>query len=144
MRLDQPGPIAEVAQRLGRPPTYVDEDGFSREILDAAIHPETDQLAWVEESRKEAPGRVAVTIKIHVRDTDGAERACDIKSYNPFFGCHVGPLFWHGDAAYLIYREKHRTYACRLDASWPPKFHEVDDGWLEETDPVRILKLLSG
>lgn len=72
---------------------------------------------------------VNVSIKIHLRDSQGNDQAVDIKSYNPFFGCDIGFFEWVDDIALLIYAEKHRTYICAFGPNWPPQFVEIEDRW---------------
>ena len=123
--------LAEVADRLGRKTSpVIGDDGYECEIFAAALNPNSSSFAYVE-SRSKANGQFFdVTIKIHVYDSNGVERKCDIESYNPYFGCGVYYFRWIDDAAILIYNEKHKTYATRLDELWPPKFIEINYRWV--------------
>jgi hypothetical protein len=106
------------------------DDGYECEIFAAAINPTSSSFAYVESRSKEIGDFIDVTIKIHVHDSGGTERTCDIESYNPYFGCGVAYFRWLNDSAILIYTEKHRTYATRLGESWPPTFTEIKYKWV--------------
>ena len=126
------GAIEQAAPLLGREPFYIDRRGYECELIGAAIHPTSNQIAYVESRAKKRwwSSLIDVSIKIHLRDPDECERSVDIKSYNPFFGCDIGFFQWVDDIALLIYTEKHRTYICSFGSSWPPEFVELDDYWV--------------
>lgn len=129
---DEPdlGAIANAAHALRRDPYITDPDGFDYDILAAAMHPDGSQLTYIEQQSKPGQRGVDVTIKIHHVAEDGKHRSEDIKSYNPFFGCHVRYFQWHGDSVVLIYREKHHTYATTYGRNWPPCFRAIGDRWI--------------
>ena len=125
-------PIEQAAVLLGREPFYVDRSGYECELIGAAIHPATNCIAYVESRARKRwwSAMVDISIKVHLRDTDGQDKSTDIQSYNPFFGCDVGFFEWIDDTAILIYTEKHDTYACAIGPDWPPRFVEIEDRWI--------------
>lgn len=122
--------ILSMAIALHRHPYITDNDGYDCDLLAAAFHPEDSQVTYVEQRSRTVQRGVDVTIKIHHTATDGTTRAQDIESYNPFFGCNIRYLRWHGDSALLIYREKHHTYAASYGRLWPPIFRPIGDRWI--------------
>ena len=122
--------VWRAACALHRDPYITDRDGYDCDILAAALHPDGSQLTYIEQRSKPGPSSVDVTIKIHHVSNDGDNRSEDIKSYNPFFGCNVRYLRWHGDSALLIYREKRHTYAATYGRAWPPNFRPLGDRWI--------------
>ena len=124
--------IEHAAPILGREPFFVDKRGYECELIGAAVHPSTDRVAYVESRSKKRwwSSMADISIKIHLRNSDDSERAVDIKSYNPFFGCDIGFFQWVDDTALLIYAEKHNTYICAIGARWPPQFVEIEDRWI--------------
>lgn len=117
------------AQTLQRDPYITDGDGYFCDILAAAVHPD-GRLAYVEQRAKRESRHVDITIKIHLTGVNGEHRSADIRSYNPYSGCHVRFFQWHADTVVLIYREKHRTYAAGFGMNWPPQYHEIADRWI--------------
>jgi hypothetical protein len=115
--------------------------------LIAAAISETNRLAYVESRAKDvgphpygAGGRkIDISIRIHLTEVDGKDRAVDIESYNPFFGCDVRFFEWVGDTVVLIYREKHWTFACRFGDVWPPRFVKIEDDWLLRNDQLAYI-----
>ena len=124
------GAIQAVAAELGRKAFFVDQEGYECEIIAAAIHEPSGQIVYVETRAKEKGSYVDISIKIHLRQPDGSERSVDIESYNPFFGCDVRFIQWVDDVALIVYREKHRTYACAFGSEQDPKFVEAADSWM--------------
>ena len=124
--------IEHAAPLLGREPFLVDKRGYECELIGAAVHSPTNRVAYLESRAKKRwwSSMVDISIKIHLRDPDGNDRAVHIKSYNPFFGCDIGFFQWVDDTALLIYTEKHRTYICVFGDEWPPKFVEIEDYWI--------------
>lgn len=122
--------ISRVAHALHRDPYITDRDGFDCDILAGAMHPDGSQFTYIEQRSKSGPHAVDVTIKIHHVTDIGSNRSEDIKSYNPFFGCNVRYLQWHGDSVVMVYREKHHTYAATYGRNWPPVFHPIGDRWI--------------
>ena len=125
-----PEQIVLAASLLGRDPFFEDDTGFECEIIAAAVHPNGKRIVYVESRAKEGAQFVDIAIKIHYVDGDGHDRAVDIESYNPFFGCDVGLIEWFNDeVALLVYREKHWTFVYRIGDKWPPKFKKIEDRW---------------
>ncbi len=122
--------VLSAAQALNRVPYITDRAGYDCDILAAAMHPDGSQFTYIEQRSKPEPGRVDVTIKIHHVTNEDDNRSEDIKSYNPFFGCNVRYLRWHGDSALLVYREKSHTYAATYGRVWPPDFRPLGDRWI--------------
>ena len=59
-----------------------------------------------------------------------------VETYNPFYGCRVGYLAWHGDRVVIVYREKHHTYACSLGADGTRQVIQIADQWLVVGDQL--------
>lgn len=129
--------VLAAAQHLGRDVRHVDMYGFQREII-AATEPTAGRpLAYVEsQAREKYPGGVEVYFYLIIRETDGAVRGTELESYNPFFGCEVGYLEWCQDCIILIYREKHRTYVCRVDPKNRTAFVAIGDDWVVEAEVI--------
>jgi hypothetical protein len=131
-----PKQLETAAALLGCPVAFVDGNGYECEIIGAALHPSGD-LAYVESRAKDVgfnrfganQRHIDISIRVHLRDRSGNHREVDIESYNPFFGCDVRFFSWIEDAAVLIYREKHWTFACRFGDIWPPRFVKIEDNW---------------
>jgi len=123
----------KVASLMGRQSFFVDDQGYECEIIGAAINP-AGSVAYVESRAKEAgvdqfnQKHIDISIKVHL--DDGNHRSIDIESYNPYFGCDVRLFEWISESFILIYREKHKTYACRFGDLWPPLFVAIEDRWL--------------
>ena len=124
--------LERVAKLLKRQPSFIDKRGYKCELLGAAIHPTSNELAYVESRAKKRwwTPMIDISIKIHLRDRTERDSATDIKSYNPFFGCDIGFFEWIDDTALLIYTEKHHTYICAFGKTWPPRFVEIEDRWV--------------
>lgn len=139
---EDPNPemIARAANLLGREPFFVDDQGFERELIAAAVHPAGQRIAYVESRAKVERQFVDITIKIHYVDSDGKSSSVDIESYNPFFGCDVGLLEWvNDDIALLIYSEKHWTFAYRIGDRWPPQFVKIVERWQVRDDVLSYM-----
>jgi hypothetical protein len=107
--------------------------GFQREIIAATQPVAGCLLAYVEsQARQNHGGGVEVAFHLLIRDPDGSVRGTELESYNPYFGCEVGHLEWCGECVVLIYREKHRTYVCRVGMSGPAAFVAIGDDWVVE------------
>ncbi|MCA9692717.1 MAG: hypothetical protein KC636_24165 [Myxococcales bacterium] len=127
--------LPAVAERLGRAVRETDDDGFERELLAAAIHPDGVYYAWVESRCKVNGTFVDIDFQICTAGPAGEEYRRSIETYNPYFGCDVQHFAWHGDRLIAIYREKHRTYAFRLSLGAELDDDGWDDGdWDEEDD----------
>jgi hypothetical protein len=138
------GGIAAVAERLGRRVRFEDERGFQDAIVAGAVHPAKGWLAWVRcRCRCRSPRwgertETGVFVEVELR----LERLIDsqptlgwpLECYNPYFGCHIRHLAWHGDDVVIIYREKHSTYACSLGLTRPARAVCISHDWLVEED----------
>ena len=122
--------VALAARALKRDPYITDSDGYFCDILAATVHPDGRRLAYVEQRAKRVERHVDITIKTHLIGHHGEHQSADIRSYNPYSGCHVRFFKWYTDSVVLIYREKHRTYATWFGLNWPPEFHEIADRWI--------------
>ena len=89
--------VVRAAQALHRDPYITDHDGYDCDILAAAVHPDGLQFTYLEQRSKPDPRAVDVTIKIHHVINGGGDLSEDIESYNPYFGCNIRYLQWHGD-----------------------------------------------
>jgi hypothetical protein len=88
----------------------------SREVLGGAVSLETGRVAWLEEqSDPPQGGHVPVSIDLHVAWGGQRASSLEVPTYNPYFGCRVRYMRWYGEALIVIYREKHRMIAARLD-----------------------------
>ena len=130
--------IEAVCERLDRPARFIDSDGYEREITAGAVHPERGWIAWVEYRCKERrPGYLDIEFRLKAR-VDVRE-AIDwiVETYNPFFGCRVGYMAWHGERVVVIYREKHDSYACSLSATGGRReLVEIADEWAVVGDEI--------
>jgi hypothetical protein len=138
-----PERIADVARLLDRPVSFVDDDGYERELIGAAAGPD-GRIAFVESRAKDVgfnryganQRHIDISIRVHLVDPTAGRRSADIESYNPFFGCDVRFFEWVGRTTVLIYREKHWTFACRLGDVWPPQFVKIEDDWVINNDTL--------
>ncbi len=132
-----PERLDEAARLLGRPVFLVDGEGYECEIIGAATSASGD-IAFVESRAKDVgfnryganQRHIDISIRVHLVEKSGLHRGADIESYNPFFGCDIRFFEWMAEAAVLIYREKHWTFACRFGAVWPPRFVKIEDNWV--------------
>ncbi|PCC71214.1 hypothetical protein SAMN02745121_04822 [Nannocystis exedens] len=124
---EQPAAIAAVCARLGVEREWLTKDDFIHAIVGGAV--EGERVAWVEKVEKDDGGWVDVDyfLRMRVGETQIRERVVD--TYNPYFGCEIGHLRWWDDAVVMVYREKHRTIACRLGLAGAPALRVVGDGW---------------
>jgi len=122
--------IQDVAQRLGRAVEFVDPDGYQRTITAAATSDFTDTLAYVECVSQWRDVFHDINYYLRLHGQDGRVVSSEIQSYNPFFGCGVRLLEWFGHEVIFIYREKHRTYLCRLALDSAAEFREIADDWV--------------
>ena len=130
--------LHEAAKLLDRELRYTDDEGYECEIFSAAVGPNM-QIAYVESRAKDVGRYIDISIRVHLAKPEGSEESIDIESYNPYFGCDVGLFEWAGDIAVLIYREKHRTYACRFGNAWPPMFVEIEHRWVVRDNQLGYL-----
>jgi hypothetical protein len=124
--------IALAAKLLDRHVVFIDLEGFEREIEAASVHPDRQQIVYVE--RKEKPedigGFVEIYYLIYHVNNKGVKKNVDIESYNCYFGCWVHYVGWFDEStAVLIYKEKHSVYLYIITNMWLPKFVEIEDDW---------------
>jgi hypothetical protein len=124
--------IALAAKLLDRQIVFIDLEGFEREIEAASVHPDNQQIVYVE--RKEKPqdigGFVEIYYLIYHVNNKGVSKSVDIESYNCYFGCHVRYIGWFDEStAVLIYKEKHSVYLYVVTNMWPPNFVEIEHDW---------------
>jgi len=132
--------IARAAVRLNREPFFVDNEGYERELIAAAVHPDGIRIVYVESRARECGQFVDIKITINYVDSNGGTSSIDIESYNPFFGCDVGFLRWVNDnVAVLIYTEKHWTFAYRIGDRWPPEFVKIEEIWKIKDDVLSYM-----
>lgn len=125
------GEIEKAAGSIRQPVKYVDADGYEREIIAAAVEVGCGKIVYVECRAKELEhGFVDIDFHIHFRDEVGNDQAWSIESYNPYFGCEVGYIKWFEQSVVLIYREKHRTYVCKVAKNDRPVFKKIADDWI--------------
>ncbi len=125
-----PKRVEAAARILARAVRFIDEKGYQREMFAAAVNNQTEMVAYVETAAKELRDRVDIAIHLHVRSKDGREVVWEVISYNPYFGCNVRFLEWFGETVLMIYREKHRTYVCRIGLDFAPVHKEIGDCWV--------------
>jgi hypothetical protein len=125
-----PQRVEAAARILGRSVRFLDEKGYQREMFAAALNEQTGAVAYVETRAKQLWDRVDIAIHLHVRARDQREVVWEIISYNSYFGCNVRLLVWFGERVVMIYREKHRTYVCRIGLDCAPVYKEIGDYWL--------------
>jgi uncharacterized protein (TIGR02996 family) len=119
-----------VAEVLGRPARYVDEEGYERDIVAAATSGQSDALAYVESRSQQRGDYLDIKFHLRARDGRGREAVWEVETYNPYFGCDVRFLEWYGNVVLVIYREKHRTYICRFGLDCPAEFKAIEDHWV--------------
>lgn len=135
-----PAMVLRAAAHLNREPIYVDDEGYERELIAAAVSPDGMRIAFVESKARPRGESVDITIKINYVDANGGTSSVDIESYNPFFGCDVGFLNWiNEDVALLIYTEKHWTFVYRIGDCWPPKFLKIEERWQLKDDVLSYM-----
>jgi hypothetical protein len=129
--------IRTVCERLNRPDCYVDEDGYERGITAGAVHPEKNWCAWVEYRCKErANGYVDIEFRLKAEVESRLAIDWIVETYNPYFGCRVGYMAWHGDRVVVIYREKHHTYAFSHSPSGARELVQIADEWAVVGDRI--------
>jgi hypothetical protein len=140
--------IHQVADRLGHPAEYVDQEGYEVEITAAAVDPHQDRLAWVHLRQKELgwspfTGKTGhfLDISFHLRALVNGQLTLnwEICTYNPYFGCMVGYINWIGDHVVMIYREKHDTYAATGHIDGSVKYMKIEDRWTVQGTIVAYL-----
>jgi hypothetical protein len=128
--------IAAVADALGRPVRSEDEQGYEHAIVAGAVHPTRGWPAWIECRCRELESYVDVEFRLHARSAGRPAVSWPLESYNPYFGCRVGYLAWHGEQVVGIYREKHRTYLCSAGPDQEPRASAISDRWQVVADLV--------
>lgn len=133
-----------VLQAIDCAETFHDDQGYKHEITAGAVHPSWGHIAWVEYKEKEVEreGRPWFDCEYRLKARVDGHIAIDwiIDTYNPFFGCRIGYLAWHGDHVVAIYREKHDCYACSLAVGQPVKLVEIAHQWLVAKDVIAYRK----
>lgn len=124
---------AEVGRKVGellhaREP-YVDADGYTWAVTAAAVDEVGGRVAWVEWKERESGRIVDVAYHLKARDRQGMALRWEIETYNPYFGCGVRHLEWHGDAVVIVYDEKHDTYAASAARGRPVKRVLIAEEW---------------
>ncbi|MFB5651113.1 hypothetical protein ACE5IS_10740 [Leptospira wolffii] len=94
---------------IGGEGNYTDETGYKHDMLGLSKNSKGD-ICFVEAKYKRLEHIVDVSIKFHIRRSDGFEIEKEIESYNPFFGCDVHFIDWVDRITVLVYTEKHNTY----------------------------------
>jgi uncharacterized protein (TIGR02996 family) len=122
--------LEQVTARLGRPVTFIDSEGYQREIVGGAENDHTLAVAYVESRSQQRGAFLDIKYHLHVRETDGREAAWEVETYNPYFGCRVRFLEWYAETVVIIYREKHNTYICRFGVDFPVRFKCIEDYWI--------------
>ncbi|MCP3136082.1 hypothetical protein [Pyxidicoccus xibeiensis] len=112
--------------------------GTSREVLGGAVDAAAGRVAWVEQLTGEPQGGyVPVSIDLHFAWGGQHRGRVEVPTYNPYFGCDVRFMRWYGGTLVVIYREKHRTLAMRLE---PPSqaltLAVLEDRWAIDDDTV--------
>jgi hypothetical protein len=124
--------IALAAKLLNRQIVFIDLEGFEREIEAASIHPDRQQIVYVERCEKPQDiwGFIEIYYLIYHVNKEGVSKKVGIESYNCYFGCHVHYIGWFDEStAVLIYKEKHSVYLYIITNRWPPKFVEIEYDW---------------
>ena len=107
-----------VAERLGRPVTFVDANGFHDEIVAGAVDPERGRVAWLQcRSKEETRGHVDVSFLLHATVEGRPLVEWSPKTYNPYFGINPLAFEWSGDGLVFSYSEKHYVYRAEFDAA---------------------------
>ena len=134
------GPVAgivTVADTLGRPIRYRDDQGYDVVLVAGAVNPRLGRIARVSCRHKPLDsGYVDVTFTLLVTAGDILVGNRELPSYNPFFGCRVRHFDWHDDHVVCIYREKHRTYVLAVGPDNEARHVSIADEWLLEDSIV--------
>ena len=105
------GRLVVAAGRVGQAIQLTDERGYCHEIF-AATMDVSGKVAYVEVTSKTIGEFVDIKYVLHLLGPDGEAFAWEVETYNPYFGCEVSYLEWHGEVVVIIYDEKHHTYAA--------------------------------
>lgn len=113
-----------IAQRLQRPVSYEDDDGYTVKIWGGTIHPQKNWVAWIDYYEK---GIRWIDCNYYLRAKIDGEILIDwtIETYNPFFGCTQGYFAWHDDKIILVYLEKHAVYGVTVSQQGLLEHHEL-------------------
>src|SRR5262245_29902955 len=87
--------VAAACARLGRDAEWLADDGYEHAIVAGVV--DGARVAWVERRSQERRGWEDVDYFLRARAGDGATQEWTVDTYNPYFGCDVGHLRWHGD-----------------------------------------------
>lgn len=115
---------------LGVPPAWRDADGYDHEVTAAAYDPTDGHVAWVE-CRQKWTSESYLDIEYRLKARVGGLLVLDwvVETYNPYFGCRVGYMAWHGERVVMVYREKHYTYVCSAAAGEEVRVVRAADIW---------------
>ena len=127
-RWSDSGALDRVSEVLGRPTRCLDEDGFQREVIAAAVGA-PGELAWVESRAKGTAEAMDVSFQLFARRGGEQLLKWEVETYNPYFGCIPGHLSWWGERILFVYREKHRTVAASVPLTGEASLHLMDDEW---------------
>lgn len=136
------GYLEAVCHLLQGPPLWQDSAGYQMEIVAAAVEPSQHLVAWVlcRQKMVNRSGRAWLDIEYRLKAQEDGQEIIDweVSTYNPFFGCRVGYIAWHGDRVIMIYREKHDTYISSLGRDNNLLFNVLADSWRVVGDIVQF------
>jgi hypothetical protein len=90
--------------------------GAGLEVLGGTVDAGTGRVAWIEEVTGEpVEGLIPVDLTINAAGPGLPRVQVDVATYNPYFGCAVHGMRFFGDALVVLYTEKHKTIAARVD-----------------------------
>ncbi|HEX2203283.1 MAG TPA: hypothetical protein VHG91_08295 [Longimicrobium sp.] len=130
--------VAEVARKVAElavtAEPYEDESGFLWQVTAAAVDEDGGRAAWVEWQENDRANVVIAHYWLKARDRDGRVARWEIETYNPYFGCRVGHLRWHGGAVVLVYADKHDTFVAAAARGEPVRWLQITPEWSVEGD----------
>ena len=105
-----------LAEKLNRPESHKNKEGFTVKLWGGAIHPTKNWIAWIDyyEKRYKMKNRVDCNYKLNIKVDDEQVFEWEVETYNPFFGAITCYVSWHEDLLVYIYLEKHRLYGVTL------------------------------
>lgn len=129
---------AEVARKVGElavtAEPYEDESGFCWRVTAASVDEEEGRAAWVEWQENDRANVVEAHYWLKARDRAGRVARWEIETYNPYFGCRVGHLRWHGGAVVLVYADKHDTFVAAAARGEAVRRLQITPEWSVEGD----------
>lgn len=122
--------VVEMLNKLSEAKTiYIDADDYEWRITAKVIDEQKRRVAWVEWRYKEGVGeREYHNYYLKARDESGKLIKWEIETYNPYFGCDTEFLEWMDDDLIFIYREKHDTFAVRINKDERERI-EISHNW---------------